>query len=127
MSAAAVESPVERTAWQAYRQAFHNFSDGVRRLQSLLECPNSDASAIESALVEVEKARVIYNKHRDVVAQQMLPVNRRTNQVPAGEYTEHIRDIAELLWETAGRPEGTAEKDWLKAEQIVKLALAAAA
>jgi len=39
--------------------------------------------------------------------------------------TERVRDIAELLWETAGRPEGTADEDWRAAEAIVRRASAA--
>lgn len=31
---------------------------------------------------------------------------------------ERIREIAHQLWIDAGRPEGTAEADWLAAEQI---------
>jgi hypothetical protein len=34
--------------------------------------------------------------------------------------------IAELIWESAGRPDGTAEEDWRRAEAIVKCAVATA-
>jgi phosphosulfolactate phosphohydrolase-like enzyme len=39
---------------------------------------------------------------------------------------ERVRGIAEVLWESAGRPEGTADEDWHLAEQIVQRATAAA-
>jgi hypothetical protein len=34
----------------------------------------------------------------------------------------HIRETARLLWEMAGRPEGSAERDWSRAEQLVHAA-----
>jgi hypothetical protein len=34
--------------------------------------------------------------------------------------------LAELIWESAGRPDGTAEEDWRRAEAIVKCAVATA-
>jgi hypothetical protein len=37
---------------------------------------------------------------------------------------DKVRDTAQLLWEFAGKPQGTAECDWHRAEKLV---LAAAA
>jgi hypothetical protein len=36
-----------------------------------------------------------------------------------------IKQMAELLWEFSGRPEGTADDDWHRAEEILRRALAA--
>ena len=128
MSAVVAERIVQRSAWEAYRQAFHDYADRVGELQWLLEHPNPERARIENALLEVEKARVIYNNSRDAVAQDLLPPGRRPKPVPnpVNGYREHVRDIAELLWESAGRPNGTAEQDWHKAEEIVKRAVTAA-
>jgi len=41
---------------------------------------------------------------------------------------EHrIREKAQLLWELAGKPQGSAEADWLGAERLVRSASASAA
>ena len=79
--------------------------------------------------MEVEKARLIYDGYRDVLAQEMLPAPNRAAIVvkdPPQAVTERVKSIAELLWESAGRPEGTADEDWRLAEDIVKRARAAA-
>ena len=45
---------------------------------------------------------------------------------PPQAVKERVKSIAELLWESAGRPEGTADEDWRLAEEIVKRAATAA-
>ena len=37
-------------------------------------------------------------------------------------HSDDVRAIAELLWESAGRPEGTAAEDWRRAEEIIEKA-----
>jgi len=36
-----------------------------------------------------------------------------------------VSEIAELRWELAGKPEGTADENWYRAEDIVRRAMAA--
>ena len=43
----------------------------------------------------------------------------------AEAYEDRVRAVARLLWESVGRPEGTADDDWNRAEQIVRRAAAA--
>jgi hypothetical protein len=77
----------------------------------------------------VEKARAVYDGCRDALAQQLLPPSESANlpfEDPPEAKTERVKSIAELLWESAGRPEGTADEDWRKAEEIVKRAATAA-
>jgi Protein of unknown function (DUF2934) len=128
MSHAETRSSTIREARRAYQQAFHNFSDRVRHLQAVIEDPRPDRAAIESALLEVERARVVYDNRRDTLARHLLP--SKSAVMPTTDshaaVTEHVKDIAELLWETAGKPDGTADDDWRKAEEIVKRAVAAA-
>lgn len=112
-------------AWRAYERAFHEFSARVTQLQNLTTDPHPDKNKIEATLVEVEKARRIYDRNRDALAQLLLPPSKRT--LPTTDRTkERVRSIAELLWETAGRPEGTADDDWHRAEEIVRQAVNAA-
>jgi len=111
-------------AWRAYERAFHEFSARVSQLQYLTTDPYPDKNKIEAALVEVEKSRRAYDRNRDALAQLLLPSKR---SVPVAECTkERVKSIAELLWESAGRPEGTADEDWHRAEEIVRRALTAA-
>src|SRR5579864_1904215 len=107
MSRAQVQSINNKEAWRAYQRAFHDFSDRVRHLQALTTDPHPDRAAIQAALVEVEKARVIYDAYRDALAQQLLPASQRSDlptEDPPEAKTERVKSIAELLWESAGRP-----------------------
>jgi hypothetical protein len=118
------ESLAKADTWRAYRCAFEDFSDKVRKVQSLTGQPNSDQAAMEAALLELEKARKSYSSARDAVArhvQPALPFN------PPLARAGHVKGIAALLWEAAGRPEGTAHDDWFRAEKIVRRAHAATA
>jgi hypothetical protein len=128
MSRVEIGSSTIREARRAYQQAFHDFSERVRHLQTVIEDPHPDRVAIEAALVEVEKARVTYDFRRDALARHLLPAksaNFPTTDSKAA-VTEHVKDIAEILWETAGKPDGTAADDWRRAEEIVRRAVAAA-
>lgn len=128
MSWAEIGSPTKREARRAYQHAFHNFSERVRHLQSVINDPHPDRAEIEAALLEVEKSRVVYDSYRDALARHLLPL--RPGSLPTTDsreaVAEHVKDIAEILWEAAGKPEGTAADDWRRAEEIVKRAAAAA-
>jgi len=106
-----------------YRLAFEDFSRKAQRVQSLTEHANSDQSAFEAALLELEKAHLAYDDARDALVRAMLPSAEQKARVG---HREHIPAIAELLWESAGRPTGTAEEDWRRAEAIVETAFASA-
>ncbi len=129
MSWADAGSSTKREARRAYQQAFHVFSDRVRHLQSVINDPHPNRAAIEAALLEVEKARVIYDGWRDELARHLLPF--KPGLLPTIDsreaVSEHVKDIAEILWEAAGKPDGTADDDWRRAEEIVRQAVAAAA
>jgi hypothetical protein len=118
------ESLTKENTRRAYRCAFEDFSDKVRRVQSLTGQPDSDQAAIEAALLELEKARKAYSSARDAVAQQLQPA---LSLNPPLARAGHVKGVAALLWEVAGRPEGTAHEDWFRAERIVRRANAMAA
>lgn len=123
-------SVAKADSWREYRQAFRDFSEKVKHVQDLTAQPNPDQGAIDVALVELERSRVAYNACRDAVAEQLLPTPAR-EIIPSvapdstESYADHIRGFAELLWEGAGRPDGTAEEDWRRAEEIIRRAAAA--
>lgn len=113
-----------------YRSAFEDFSRKARRVQFLTEHPTDDPKAFETALLELQKAHLAYDRARDALVQSLLPAripSSQDHQRPPDTRDHHadIQALAELLWVSAGRPTGTAEEDWRRAEAIVKRAVAA--
>jgi len=113
-----------RQAEQLYREAFAEFAKKAQQVQALTERSNADPRALEAALLELERAHVQHNLRRDEWAQQLLPGTLKPTEIERA-HEDCIRSIAALLWENAGRPEGTASEDWRKAEEIVRQATAA--
>jgi len=114
-----------------YRMAFENFSNKARQVQELNDLARVEPCLIETALVELEKAHIGYIAARNAWVEYLLPFSKAKvvsmpGIEPHHEHEDCVRAIAELLWESAGRPEGTAADDWRKAEEIVKRAAAAA-
>jgi hypothetical protein len=121
-----------RQAEQEYRKAFLQFAEKVQLVQTLTADPHIDPRQVEAALLEMERAHVRYDICRDRWAEFFLPSEKRARVNQPVREIEHshehcIPTIAEFLWESAGRPEGTADEDWRKAEEIVKQAAAAVA
>jgi hypothetical protein len=120
---------------QAYRRACEEFAASLRRVQNLSARPGDNRDSIDAALLELERARVNYSAARDALAQLLgasgslsgsnhaLPVIEQDSQPPSAG---RVKLIAELLWEAAGQPDGTAEDDWRRAEEIVRCATAVA-
>ena len=112
---------------EEYRSAFEDFSRKAQHVQSLTEHPTGAREAFETALLQLEKAHLAYNDARDALVRSLLPGSlkeQRQNQV-SPDHRADVQAIAELLWESAGRPTGTAEEDWRRAEAIVQRAVAA--
>jgi hypothetical protein len=105
----------------AYRTTFQKYSRKLDALQSLMDSGTPDRSRIEAALLEVEKARAAHSSARDQLAAGLAPPS---SPAPAGIDEHQVRETAQLLWELAGRPAGTAEYDWRRAEQLVHAAAA---
>jgi hypothetical protein len=106
-----------------YRATFQQYSSKLDALQCLMSSGAPDKGRIEAALLDVEKARVAHNSARDRLAAELV----RPSLPPSESIDEHhIRQTAQLLWELAGRPDGTAEGDWRRAEQLVHAAAASA-
>ena len=108
-----------------YRNAFAEFARKDQQARMLMATPNADPQAIDTALLELERARVAYNRRRDRLAQHLLnnpgTPAYGTTQPPAGRVSE----VAELRWQLAGKPDGTADEDWYRAEEIVRQVTAA--
>ena len=108
-----------------YREAFEEFTKAANRVQSLA-ARNIGGAAFENALLELEHAHFAYNQARDEFLRCLLPDSSIPDQAEA-DLSRDIPGIAQLIWESQGRPEGTAAEDWRRAETIVRRALAAAA
>jgi hypothetical protein len=113
------------SAQEEYRSAFEDFSQKAQRVQSLTERPTGDRKAFETALLELEKAHLAYNEARDALVRSLLPPSAPAPPKQRQDHVHDVQAIAELLWESAGRPTGTAEEDWRRAEAIVRSAVAA--
>jgi len=121
MDMEAVKNPaVAVDVWQAYREAFDAFAQKVRQVQLLAAHPGVEQQAIDKALLDLETAHALYNTTRDVLAEQFLPSSAARQDV-AHDHVHNVKDLAALRWEMSGRPEGTAEDDWYRAEEIVSL------
>jgi len=53
-----------------------------------------------------EEARAAHNAARDRLAEHLTSREHR------------VRNTAKMIWEFSGRPEGTAESDWYRAEKV---------
>jgi len=111
-----------------YRAAWLEFVRATNALQDSLAATAPDRARAERAVFEAEKARLVYNAARDLLVAQMAGVQTAANPPshtlpPEGK----VRATALLLWELAGKPDGTALADWLRAERLVKSASAAIA
>jgi hypothetical protein len=109
-----------------YREAFEDFSRKAQRVQTLAAQQNTDGNGFETALFELEKAHLAYNQARDLFLGSLLPASAQIAAADDKDYASDVPTLAELIWESAGRPEGTAAEDWRRAEAIVKCAVATA-
>lgn len=116
--------------WFAYRASFSEYSRKLEALQRLTGDGSIDAGQIEAALLEVEKARMAHSCARDRLATELArssfpPGRAPARTIDARQIDEgRIRETAQLVWELAGRPAGTAERDWRLAERLVHSAAA---
>ena len=117
-------------AWEKYRLTFRDFAKSIQNLQRLMERPNPDQAMIGHAVLESERARAIYLRYRNALAQQLVRAAHHdavANDLYQSreDKSDRVHEIAELLWKAAGKPDGTAEKDWYQAEEIVRSAAGA--
>jgi len=114
-------------AWKEYRAAFDDFAKKAQQVQILAALPSVDQQAIDRALFEMETAHAVYNQRRDALAAEYLPSTTATTPADVNIDDNSVKNLAALRWEISGRPDGTAEDDWYRAEEIVNLARPASA
>jgi hypothetical protein len=130
MGATQTQLSTEQLLLQAYRDAFRQFQREADRLAVIKAQSFYDPTEAERALQRVEHARLTYNDTRDLLAATFMAAEtaRKFWAIPASARREQyrVKSIAELLWELAGKPQGSAEDDWYRAERVVRHAGAAA-
>lgn len=102
----------------AYRVTFRQYADRLGELQRLTDSGKAGTKDYQAALDAVEAARAAHSHARDCLAKDLM---HQTRSAAAGD-EQQIRRTARLIWEFAGRPEGTAERDWHRAEKLVRTA-----
>ncbi len=108
-----------------YRTAWKEFVGRTNALQDCLTASEPDRVRVDEALLEAEQARLAYNAARDLLLAQVAglqPAPEPADQAPPQD--RKVRAIARILWEHAGKPNGTAMADWLQAERLVRSASA---
>lgn len=123
MNVVADESSTNVSLWREYRQAFREFARKAQSVQLLREALDPARTSIDEALVELERARLHYNRCRDALASALLPGSILAS-APSRENVEHVREFAKLLWDFEDRRDGRADDDWYRAEKIVRSAAA---
>ena len=130
MGATQTQLSSEQLLLHTYREAFRMFQREAGRLAEIKAQVSYDPAAAEKALQRVERARLTYNDTRDMLAAAMMSPESSRNfwKIPASARREQyrVKDIAELLWELAGKPAGSADDDWYRAERVVRHAGASA-
>jgi hypothetical protein len=118
----------EQLLWQAYRGAFEIFKREAGRLAEIQAKVACDPAEAEKALMRVEYARLAYNDIRDTLAASLMGAeySRAFWALPGAARREEarVKSIAELFWELAGKPQGTADDDWYRAERVARHAAA---
>ena len=99
---------------QEYDSAFRSLAVKARRLQEAKEDASCDETAVREAWHEVDQATAEYQSSRNQLMEFLLPPGTRVRK-------PHIERAAYFLWENAGRPSGTAQEDWHRAQQLVAL------
>lgn len=120
----AIETRLSREYIQAYRDAFREYQREAHRVAEIKAQASHDPAETERALLSVEYARLAYNETRDMLAASLMSAesSRELWAIPAasGRKQARVKSIAELLWELAGKPQGTADDDWYRAERVVR-------
>jgi hypothetical protein len=102
---------------QAYDSAFRNLAVKARRLQEAQNDASSGETLVREAAEGVEQATAEYQRCRNQLMKFLLPPGTRVRK-------PHVERTAYFLWENAGRPSGTAEADWDRAQQLAARKLA---
>lgn len=117
--------------------AFRNWTAQVRVLQSVSAGNPQENGAIEQARRWADETAAVYREKRNLLLEFMMRSQQPTGDArpssgkegnagttePAAESPKarahQVERIARQIWEESGRPAGSAEHDWLQAEEIL--------
>lgn len=111
----------KRANWNEYRATWEAFSRRLDELQAFVE--TGERARAEEALLAVEQARLAHNAARDRLAAELSgEIASMEQKEMDSSRRQRVSQTAQLLWEIAGKPHGTADSDWLRAERLVRSA-----
>jgi hypothetical protein len=127
MSTERVEQRIElQSAYIDYRAAFRDWTAAVGRRSSLppqvaridaLDEARNQEDAAESSYREARERLIDYVEV--AVPGAAAPGELTGEQKTAVDRRLEIEQLAYSLWEQSGRPEGTADSDWYRAEALL--------
>ena len=123
----------------AYEEAFRQWSSANRLLRALVPEPLPDSTAAQDAQRRIDEDVAAYRNSRNLLTEFMSARNSRAQALSTSVATELTEDSAQegahsrnhsdqrsqvehqayRLWEWAGRPNGSADSDWCRAEQMI--------
>lgn len=106
-----------------YDAAFARMKSAAGRLCRALEFSHGPGAEQEARRL-MEEAILEYRRCRDRLARFLAGSLSAQRPLAAQERpsAEEVRELAYRLWEQAGRPSGTAEQDWRRAEELLQQA-----
>lgn len=108
MSMRSAEQNEKDHGWQQLRQ---EYEEAFRRWAEAA-AENTQRKG-ETAKLE-DAVRTYVSSRNELAAFLTTRLRPRTSS-----QREHVHRVAYMLWERAGRPQGTAEADWYQAERLV--------
>ncbi len=109
---------------EAYRSTWLEWARRTDALQQMIDCRTPDPARLEHLLLAVEQSRAAHNETRDRLARALGHSPATPNEAASGDL--RVRTMARLMWDLAGKPKGTAESDWKRAEIMLETAATAA-
>jgi hypothetical protein len=104
----------------AYEDSFRKWSEVVRASQALSKQAFTNERTIHETQVRLEVALNDYRQKRDELVEFVLARSASHIDQNAVEHRQQVEQLANLLWQSAGRPQGTADADWFRAEQMIR-------
>ncbi|MGH9618358.1 MAG: hypothetical protein ACRD45_01430 [Bryobacteraceae bacterium] len=105
-----------RQLHSAYRQAWKQFCAEVEVLQSL-SLDKASTAELESARKRVSDAETLYRNKRNELAGYLIASSGRGREEARRFQLERL---ARRFWDEGGRRDGNAERDWYRAEALLR-------
>jgi len=121
-----------------YDTAFAQLNAHARQMQSVMRQPRTDNEAKALALAELERALAMYRECRDRLANHLLTRRTHSKAAAAGSSAsqgesqvwraedalfnrrDELQRLAYRLWEDSGRPDGTPDEHWYRAQELLR-------